>query len=133
MTAPARAKTDIGRSSFVSWFTFVAGVPAGVGVLYLIEYGPWQNETVQHEIARALQGLIANNEQVAVRSSALDEDGAAHSLAGQLDSFAYELHSFLMLGHAPGAARAPDGEPGAGTAPAAEGGTKLRRVDTAAA
>ena len=43
-------------------------------------------------------------------------------LAAQLDSFAYELHSFLTLGEAPGAAAAQ-----------AEGNPKLRRVDTPAA
>jgi len=44
-------------------------------------------------------------------------------LAAQLDSFAYELHSFLTLGQAPGAGAAAGGE----------GVTKLRRVETAAA
>jgi len=42
--------------------------------------------------------------------------------AAQLDSFAYELHSFLTLGEAPGAAAAQ-----------AEGQAKLRRVDVTAA
>lgn len=44
-------------------------------------------------------------------------------LAAQLDSFAYELHSFLTLGQAPGAHAAP----------ATDGNSRLRRVDTAAA
>jgi biopolymer transport protein ExbB len=43
-------------------------------------------------------------------------------LAAQLDSFAFELHSFLTLGEAPGAAAAH-----------ADGGTRLRRVDSPAA
>ena len=44
-------------------------------------------------------------------------------VAAQLDSFAYELHSFLTLGQAPGA----------NASPASDGSTRLRRVDTAAA
>lgn len=43
-------------------------------------------------------------------------------VAARLDSFAFELHSFLTLGEAPGAAAAQ-----------AEGGTRLRRVETAVA
>ncbi len=42
-------------------------------------------------------------------------------IAAQLDSFAYELHSFLMLGQAPGAE----------SQPAADGSTRLHRVETA--
>jgi biopolymer transport protein ExbB len=44
-------------------------------------------------------------------------------VAAQLDSFAFELHSFLTLGQAPGASATPTGD----------GSTRLRRVDTAAA
>lgn len=47
------------------------------------------NEAVQHEVAQALRRLCPNNELVAVRSSAVDEDGRAHSFAGQLDSFLF--------------------------------------------
>ena len=42
---------------------------------------------VQAELSAALACLCPNNEPVAVRSSALDEDGEQHSFAGQLDSF----------------------------------------------
>ncbi len=41
------------------------------------------------EIADALARLCPNGELVAVRSSALDEDGGEHSFAGQLDSFLF--------------------------------------------
>ena len=58
MAGPARAKTDSGRSSFVSWFTFVVGVPAGIGVLYLIEYGPWQDETVQRYVHQPAEQTV---------------------------------------------------------------------------
>lgn len=43
--------------------------------------------TLQAELAIALQALCPAGEWVAVRSSALDEDGLAHSFAGQLESF----------------------------------------------
>src|SRR5947209_13220054 len=39
------------------------------------------------ELATALAELCLNGELVAVRSSAVDEDGSRESLAGQLDSF----------------------------------------------
>jgi len=42
---------------------------------------------VQAELKQALSALCPNGELVAVRSSALDEDGVQHSFAGQLDSF----------------------------------------------
>lgn len=41
------------------------------------------------EIAAALTRLCPHGELVAVRSSALDEDGGEHSFAGQLDSFLF--------------------------------------------
>lgn len=43
----------------------------------------------QHALAQALQTLCPDGSLVAVRSSALDEDGTAHSFAGQLDSFLF--------------------------------------------
>jgi phosphohistidine swiveling domain-containing protein len=42
---------------------------------------------VRAEIERALAEICPEGESVAVRSSAADEDGATHSLAGQLESF----------------------------------------------
>ena len=46
-------------------------------------------ENLRREIAQALQILCPNGESVAVRSSAIDEDGAEHSFAGQLESFLF--------------------------------------------
>ncbi|NES95287.1 MAG: phosphoenolpyruvate synthase [Desertifilum sp. SIO1I2] len=42
---------------------------------------------VQQELEQALAKLCPNGETVAVRSSAIDEDGVTHSFAGQLDSY----------------------------------------------
>ncbi len=41
------------------------------------------------ELKTALSKLSPNNERVAVRSSAVDEDSAEHSFAGQLESYLY--------------------------------------------
>ncbi len=50
-----------------------------------------ENVTVGLEVCAAIEKALArlcpNDESVAVRSSASDEDGAEHSFAGQLDSF----------------------------------------------
>jgi rifampicin phosphotransferase len=45
------------------------------------------SQLVRDELTIAIQKLCPLQEQVAVRSSALDEDGAVYSFAGQLDSF----------------------------------------------
>ncbi|HEY9640475.1 MAG TPA: PEP/pyruvate-binding domain-containing protein [Coleofasciculaceae cyanobacterium] len=45
------------------------------------------SESLQAELAAALSTLCPAGELVAVRSSALDEDGSQQSFAGQLDSF----------------------------------------------
>lgn len=45
--------------------------------------------TVAEELHRALAELCPVGQLVAVRSSAVDEDGAEHSFAGQLDSYLY--------------------------------------------
>lgn len=42
---------------------------------------------VQQELQQALAKLCPHGEAVAVRSSAIDEDGVMHSFAGQLDSY----------------------------------------------
>jgi len=44
---------------------------------------------LNREITAALALICPNGEPVAVRSSALDEDGSEHSFAGQLDSFLF--------------------------------------------
>ena len=44
---------------------------------------------VKEELEQALKILSPNGEQVAVRSSAVDEDGADYSFAGQLESFLF--------------------------------------------
>jgi phosphohistidine swiveling domain-containing protein len=46
-------------------------------------------DAVRDEIAAAAAKLCPGGEPVAVRSSALDEDGSEHSFAGQLDSFLF--------------------------------------------
>jgi phosphohistidine swiveling domain-containing protein len=48
------------------------------------------------DVADALCGLCPNGQPVAVRSSAMDEDGAAHTFAGQLESFLSVPHSEVM-------------------------------------
>jgi rifampicin phosphotransferase len=44
-------------------------------------------EAVCLEVTKALETISTNKHSLAVRSSALDEDGAEHSFAGQLESF----------------------------------------------
>ena len=44
---------------------------------------------IMEQIGKAHRELCPNGEYVAVRSSAVDEDGAEHSFAGQLDSFLF--------------------------------------------
>lgn len=46
-------------------------------------------DDLRGEIAAALSLLCPDGETVAVRSSALDEDGSEHSFAGQLDSYLF--------------------------------------------
>ena len=50
MAKSARNSLEISRGSFTTWFTFMVGVPLGVGALFLIEKGPWQNETIQRYV-----------------------------------------------------------------------------------
>ncbi|MFN0085423.1 MAG: PEP/pyruvate-binding domain-containing protein [Blastocatellia bacterium] len=46
-------------------------------------------QSCEEEIRQALAALCPAGERVAVRSSAVDEDGAEHSFAGQLESFLF--------------------------------------------
>ena len=50
MAQSARANFETRRGSFATWFTFLVGAPLGVGAIYLIEHGPWQNATVQRYV-----------------------------------------------------------------------------------
>lgn len=47
------------------------------------------SEAVENELTAALAALCPAGEMVAVRSSALEEDGSLHSFAGQFDSFLF--------------------------------------------
>ncbi len=65
-----------------------AGLPVPAWFVLSSEaHGPSLTPEVRAELSSALSGLSPNGEQVAVRSSASDEDGVAHSFAGQLESF----------------------------------------------
>lgn len=50
MAQSARAALEIRKGSLTTWFTFVVGTPLGVGALYLIEHGPWQNPIIQRYV-----------------------------------------------------------------------------------
>lgn len=62
MADNARAGLETRRGSFTTWFTFLVGFPLGVGVLNLIDHGPWQNENIQryvhHEAEQAVVVLF---------------------------------------------------------------------------
>lgn len=53
---------------------------------------PSLSDEVLHELREALQELCPDGQPVAVRSSALDEDSAGHSFAGQFDSYLFVPH-----------------------------------------
>ncbi len=53
-----RANTQMHRSSFVTWFTFVVGAPAGIGALYLINYGPWQSPIIQRYVEHLAEQAV---------------------------------------------------------------------------
>ncbi|HCE67991.1 MAG: phosphoenolpyruvate synthase [Geobacteraceae bacterium GWC2_55_20] len=85
------------------WFVVSCGVCRDllpVDLAGMVEYGAHERlcaaldrlvpgDELCREIAAALAHLCPNGEPVAVRSSALDEDGSEHSFAGQLDSFLF--------------------------------------------
>src|SRR5689334_15215938 len=64
---------------------------AGFNVPEWIAISPeaYQNENISDALRSAAKDLVSGNEYLAVRSSAGDEDGSAHSFAGQLESFLY--------------------------------------------
>lgn len=47
------------------------------------------SEEILQEVAHALRDLCSDGSRVAVRSSAVDEDGSQHSFAGQFDTFLF--------------------------------------------
>jgi phosphoenolpyruvate synthase/pyruvate phosphate dikinase len=65
-----------------------AGLPVPAWfVLSSDAHGTTLTPEVRAHLSSALARLSPNDEQVAVRSSASDEDGIEHSFAGQLESF----------------------------------------------
>lgn len=62
-----------------------ADLPAIATILAAVQL----NASIREEIERAVSTLCPAGEYVAVRSSALDEDGARRSFAGQLESFLF--------------------------------------------
>jgi rifampicin phosphotransferase len=65
-----------------------AGLPVPAWfVLSSDAHGATLSTEVRAQLSSALSRLSPNDEQVAVRSSASDEDGIEHSFAGQLESF----------------------------------------------
>jgi biopolymer transport protein ExbB/TolQ len=58
MANPARSTAEKRRGSFVTWFTFAAGVPLGIGALYLIENGPWQNDIVKRYVHQPAEQAV---------------------------------------------------------------------------
>lgn len=101
--AGALAELDCAELPIPPWFVVSSGVcrdllpmdPAGMA-----ECGDYERmsealerlvpgDELCREIAAALSRLCPNGETVAVRSSAMDEDGSEHSFAGQLDSFLF--------------------------------------------
>jgi biopolymer transport protein ExbB/TolQ len=54
----AKSNTEMRRSSFVTWFTFMVGAPAGVGALYLINHGPWQSEVIQRYVQHLAEQAV---------------------------------------------------------------------------
>lgn len=101
--AGALAELTVADLPIPPWFVVSPGeVPASIPteMLSIIEGGDHEgrqealerlvpDEELCREITDALARLCPNGELVAVRSSALDEDGSEHSFAGQLDSFLF--------------------------------------------
>lgn len=58
MAQSARASLETSRGSFVTWFTFLVGIPAGVGALLLIQNGPWQNEILQRYVQHLAEQVV---------------------------------------------------------------------------
>jgi biopolymer transport protein ExbB/TolQ len=51
MSRPARPLADlVQRGSFVTWFTFLAGIPMGMGILYFILEQPYADEVVKRYV-----------------------------------------------------------------------------------
>ncbi|GAB4157232.1 MAG: hypothetical protein Fur0046_37080 [Cyanobacteria bacterium J069] len=83
----ARSLSDLrnaatGEFPIPDWFVVTpAAFTAGQGVAL--------TEALKAELEKAIARLVPHGEQVAVRSSALEEDGATLSFAGQLESYLF--------------------------------------------
>lgn len=77
--AGALARLEAARLPIPEWFVVTPGAYADEGV----------SPALAAEIAAAARRVAPGAAYFAVRSSALDEDGADHSFAGQLDSFLF--------------------------------------------
>ena len=93
MPAEALASPHAGGKARALARAVRAGLPVPDGVVVSSDafaaaaQGSTLAPAVFAEIQAAVRRLSPNGESVAVRSSAIDEDGAEHSFAGQLESF----------------------------------------------
>ncbi len=53
-----RLNKDNRQQSSVTWIAFAVGVPVGLGVLYLIQNGPWQNEVIQRYVQHLAEQVV---------------------------------------------------------------------------
>ncbi len=53
-----RTQKDQRQQSHTTWFALALGVPLGLGALYLIQNGPWQNEVIQRYVQHLAEQVI---------------------------------------------------------------------------
>ncbi|NJO75307.1 MAG: hypothetical protein HC833_16995 [Leptolyngbyaceae cyanobacterium RM1_406_9] len=82
VVAPAAFDQSLAEQGWVEAERSISSIHTALANLHL-------SEAIQVDLKIALNRLCPNGERVAVRSSAIDEDGAQHSFAGQLDSFLF--------------------------------------------